>query len=137
MRVLSLADSETLVLTNYHDDAIKELSLGSTADITADAVPIDEARAVIYAETAPTRTKYLWITDTATGLSLSYIVAQINNKGDNLYEIIAYTAIYLLESSDSTIFAALSILRASQRELPPNLTALILFFTEKISPPAL
>ena len=98
MRVLSLADSETLVLTNYHDDAIKELSLGSTADITADAVPIDEARAVIYAETAPTRTKYLWITDTATGLSLSYIVAQINNKGDNLYEIIAYTAIYLLDA---------------------------------------
>lgn len=97
MRSVGLYKNNTRVAV-FSDSAIKELSMTRNADITADTVPIDDMRVVVYSETAIPATEIVWLTDTETGVSGRYLVSQINDIGNNLYEIISYSLVYTLDS---------------------------------------
>lgn len=97
MRSVGLYKNNTRVAV-FSDSAIKELSMTRNADITADTVPIDDMRVIVYSETAIPATEIVWLTDTETGVSGRYLVSQINDIGNNLYEIISYSLVYTLDS---------------------------------------
>lgn len=97
MRSVGLYKNNTRVAV-FSDSAIKELSMTRNADITADTVPIDDMRVVVYSETAIPATEIVWLTDTETGVSGRYLVSQINDIGNNLYEIVSYSLVYTLDS---------------------------------------
>ena len=93
--------------TVYDSSVIESLSATQNADIMADIVPIDTAICRIRSET-PLVAEYMDIDDNTgiTGRPLSplvapighYVVKQINNLGNNLYEIQGYSLVYRLDT---------------------------------------
>lgn len=93
--------------TVYNSSVIESLSVTQNADIMADIVPIDTAICRIRSET-PLVAEYMDVDDNTgiTGRPLSplvapighYVVKQINNLGNNLYEIQGYSLVYRLDT---------------------------------------
>ena len=93
--------------TVYDSSVIESLSVTQNADIMADIVPIDTAICRIRSET-PLVAEYMDVDDNTgiTGRPLSplvapighYVVKQINNLGNNLYEIHGYSLVYRLDT---------------------------------------
>ena len=93
--------------TVYDSSVIESLSVTQNADIMADIVPIDTAICRIRSET-PLVAEYMDVDDNTgiTGRPLSplvapighYVVKQINNLGNNLYEIQGYSLVYRLDT---------------------------------------
>ena len=93
--------------TVYNSSVIESLSATQNADIMADIVPIDTAICRIRSET-PLVAEYMDVDDNTgiTGRPLSplvapighYVVKQINNLGNNLYEIQGYSLVYRLDT---------------------------------------
>lgn len=93
--------------TVYDSSVIESLSATQNADIMADIVPIDTAICRIRSET-PLVAEYMDVDDNTgiTGRPLSplvapighYVVKQINNLGNNLYEIQGYSLVYRLDT---------------------------------------
>ncbi len=93
--------------TVYDSSVIESLSATQNADIMADIVPIDTAICRIRSET-PLVAEYMDVDDNTgiTGRPLSplvapighYVVKQINNLGNNLYEVQGYSLVYRLDT---------------------------------------
>ena len=93
--------------TVYDSSVIESLSVTQNADIMADIVPIDTAICRIRSKT-PLVAEYMDVDDNTgiTGRPLSplvapighYVVKQINNLGNNLYEIQGYSLVYRLDT---------------------------------------
>lgn len=93
--------------TVYDSSVIESLSATQNADIMADIVPIDTAICRIRSAT-PLVAEYMDVDDNTgiTGRPLSplvapighYVVKQINNLGNNLYEIQGYSLVYRLDT---------------------------------------
>ena len=104
---ITLYKKDSATGTVYDSSVIESLSVTQNADIMADIVPIDTAICRIRSET-PLVAEYMDVDDNTgiTGRPLSpliapighYVVKQINNLGNNLYEIQGYSLVYRLDT---------------------------------------